>query len=134
MEALSGKLTTIEESLDGVSTTILNIPESIDDKVESALASYTMTSEAWMAKFQEALNRQDENGNIIGSTIGEATISAKGIQFSKGSKKPYLTRKKSMSTKVLPASSGFRKTVSTPTDFWLQTELILKALNKFPYK
>ena len=87
VEALSGKLTTIEESLDGVSTTILNIPESIDDKVESALASYTMTSEAWMAKFQEALNRQDENGNIIGSTIGEATISAKGIQFSKGSKK-----------------------------------------------
>lgn len=87
VEALSGKLTTIEESLDGVSTTVMSIPESIDDKVDAALASYTMTSEAWMAKFQEALNRQDENGNIIGSTIGEATLSAKGIQFSKGTKK-----------------------------------------------
>ena len=51
------------------------------------MATYTMTSKAWMAKFQEALNTPDENGNITGTTIGEMTISSKGIQFARGNKK-----------------------------------------------
>lgn len=84
---LEGKMTTIEESLDKVSTQLVDIPKSIDDKINSSMATYTMTSEAWMAKFQEALNTSDENGEIVGTTIGEVSISSKGIQFAKGSKK-----------------------------------------------
>ena len=80
-------MTTIEESLDKVSTQLVDIPKSIDDKINSSMATYTMTSEAWMAKFQEALNTSDENGEIVGTTIGEVSISSKGIQFAKGSKK-----------------------------------------------
>ena len=79
-------MTYIETTVNGINTTITNIPEVIDEQVKTTVANYTMTSEAWMAKFQEALNTQDENGHIVGATVGEVTISSKGIQFSKGGK------------------------------------------------
>ena len=83
---LQGQMTSIETTVNGINTTITNIPEVIDEQVKTTVANYTMTSEAWMAKFQEALNTQDENGHIVGATVGEVTISSKGIQFSKGGK------------------------------------------------
>lgn len=86
VSSLEGKMTTIEESLGEVSTTLIDISGSIDEKVHNSMATYTMTSEAWMAKFQEALNAPDENGDIVGTTVGEVTISSRGIQFTKGSK------------------------------------------------
>ncbi len=85
--SIEGQLTTITDSVDKVSTQIADFPKTIDDKISSSMATYTMTSKAWMAKFQEALNTPDENGNITGTTIGEMTISSKGIQFARGNKK-----------------------------------------------
>lgn len=86
VSSLQRKMTTIEENVEGVRTTVTNMSDTIDEQIKSTVANYTMTSEAWMAKFQEALNTQDENGHIVGATVGEVTISSKGIQFSKGSK------------------------------------------------
>lgn len=85
-QSIEGQMTTLEESIDNVSATLVNYPKTIDDKINSSMASYTMTSKAWMAKFQEALNAPDENGQIVGTTVGEVTISSKGIQFDKGTK------------------------------------------------
>lgn len=85
--ALKGQMTSIETTVNGINTTITNIPESIDERVQATIANYEMTSEAWMAKFKEALNAPDENGEIVGTTVGEVTISSKGIQFDKGTKR-----------------------------------------------
>lgn len=85
--ALQGQMISIETTVNGINTTITNIPESIDERVQATIANYEMTSEAWMAKFKEALNAPDENGEIVGTTVGEVTISSKGIQFDKGPKR-----------------------------------------------
>lgn len=56
--SIEGKLTTITDSVDKVTTQIADFPKAIDDKISSSMATYTMSSSAWMAKFQKARIRR----------------------------------------------------------------------------